>query len=528
MFADKSDRLWLLAAGLVTTASYFVVRLIRHRLKYRDLPCPPHSMFWGHLKLVGEYVKNLPQGAFMLPVIAQLQEDYNLPDIFYIDLWPLGPQFTILASPEACAIPTTENTFDQHEAVPEFYHNSGVGTGFIEASNGPLWKHLHQTLTPGLTPSVIRGSHIMIVEQAVALHHRFRNIAKSGEVTDIRHEFGHYPFSVMGQMLLNETLDAQIYEDLSAALNLRSAIHSTNNPFVKWRLNKDENRLWKRIGTAFEPKIRARFTALQQQENAPTKKNVTALLDRIMLSDIQGGRALGDDLLRLMLDNARGFMVAGSGTTTDTSSYILMLLSVFPDVLQKLREEHDQVFDKDHNKTVQMLQEQPGLIRNLVYTTAVINETLRMFNVGMTVRAAPSNMPSMEYKGRSYPIKGQFVTNVTHMMHHDPKYFDEPKLFKPERFLAAEPSWPHQAYRPFEKGLRSCIGQPLAMDEMKIMLVMVARSFDFELRDHNPTEKPKYSFTDLDTKLGKHAVQGWTFSAGPAGKVMMRVTERSF
>lgn len=69
-----------------------------------------------------------------------------------------------------------------------------------------------------------------------------------------------------------------------------------------------------------------------------------------------------------------------------------MLLSVFPDVLQKLREEHDQVFDKDHNKTVQMLWEQPGLIRSLVYTTAVINETLRMFNVGMTVRAAPSNM----------------------------------------------------------------------------------------------------------------------------------------
>lgn len=111
-------------------------------------------------------------------------------------------------------------------------------------------------------------------------------------------------------------------------------------------------------------------------------------------------------------------------------------------------------------------------------------------------------------------------------MHHDPRYFDEPKLFKPERFLA-EPSWPHHAYRPFEKGLRSCIGQPLAMDEMKIMLVMVARSFDFELRDHNPAEKPKYSFTDLDTKLGKHAIQGWAFSAGPAGKVMMKVTERS-
>lgn len=69
-----------------------------------------------------------------------------------------------------------------------------------------------------------------------------------------------------------------------------------------------------------------------------------------------------------------------------------MLLSAFPDALQNLREEHDRVFDKDHERTVQMLQEQPGLIRNLAYTTAVINETLRIFNAGMSVRTAPSNM----------------------------------------------------------------------------------------------------------------------------------------
>lgn len=133
----------------------------------------------------------------------------------------------------------------------------------------------------------------------------------------------------------------------------------------------------------------------------------------------------------------------------------------------------------------------------------------------------------MEYKGRSYPLKDQVVAISQHAMHCDSKYFDEPKLFKPDRFMSEEPSFPRNAYRPFEKGLRSCLGQPLAMDEMKIMLVMVARSFDFELRDHNPSDKPKYSFTDLDTKLGDHAIQHWAYTAGPAGKVMMKVTERS-
>lgn len=134
--------------------------------------------------------------------------------------------------------------------------------------------------------------------------------------------------------------------------------------------------------------------------------------------------------------------------------------------------------------------------------------------------------PTMEYKGRSYPLKDHLVSISQQTMHYNPKYFDEPTLFKPERFISAEPSFPRNAYRPFEKGLRSCLGQPLAMDEMKILLVMVARWFDFELREHNPSDKPKYSYTDLDTKLGDHAIQSWAFTAGPAGRVMMKVTER--
>ncbi|GFP56561.1 cytochrome P450 monooxygenase ptmJ [Trichoderma asperellum] len=469
------DKLWLLAAGSITAVAYFAVRLVHHRLKYRDLPCPPHSMLWGHLKVFGKYVKSFPQGAYIQPTITQLKIDYNLPDIFYLDLWPLGPQFMILAAPEACAIPTTENTFDQHDVVTDFF-NRGVGTGFIEATNGALWKHLHRTLAPGLTPSIVKGYYPTIVEEAVAIRRRFWGIAKSGEVADIRHELGHFPFNVMGKVLLDETLSVQIYEDICAAFDAQTAVNRTDNPFTKWRLGKDVRR---------------------------------------------------QDLMQLMLDNAKGLLLAGFGTTADTSTYILMLLSAFPEALQKLREEHDRVFDKDHDKTVQMLQEQPGLIRSLPYTTAVINETLRMFNAGLSIRVGPSTMPTMEYKGRSYPLKDQVVAISQHAMHCDSKYFDEPKLFKPDRFMSEEPSFPRNAYRPFEKGLRSCLGQPLAMDEMKIMLVMVARSFDFELRDHNPSDKPKYSFTDLDTKLGDHAIQHWAYTAGPAGKVMMKVTERS-
>lgn len=277
----------------------------------------------------------------MQSVISELKADYDLPDVFYIDLWPLGPQFVFCVSPEACAIPTTENTFDMHEEVAKFLKRS-VGASFIEGTNGPLWKHLHQTLAPGLTPSVIRGNHGSIIEQAATLRRRFSDMAKSGKVTDIRRELGYYPFQVMVKILLNETISAQIYDDVRSAIDIQGEFNATNNPFSKWRFGREGKRLWKRIETAIEPKIRARFTALQQQDVAPTKSSVTCLLDRMMLSEVQSGRPLGNNTMRIMLDkyagspfkssvhvwkfanmyigSVNGLLAAGYGTTSDAST----------------------------------------------------------------------------------------------------------------------------------------------------------------------------------------------------------------
>jgi cytochrome P450 len=108
-------------------------------------------------------------------------------------------------------------------------------------------------------------------------------------------------------------------------------------------------------------------------------------------------------------------------------------------------------------------------------------------------------------------------------MHYDPEVFDDPKEFRPERFLTPDPTFPRSAYRPFERGLRSCMGQTLAMDEMKIALLMLARWFDFELRDHNPVTEPRVGHTNLDTILGDHAFQNSRFTAGPNGDVIMKV-----
>ena len=68
------------------------------------------------------------------------------------------------------------------------------------------------------------------------------------------------------------------------------------------------------------------------------------------------------------------------------------------------------------------------------------------------------------------------------VLHRDPRYFEEPTQFRPERwsdeFTRALPRF---AYMPFGGGPRICIGNQFAMMEAVLILAAVVRRFRLEL-----------------------------------------------
>ncbi len=68
-----------------------------------------------------------------------------------------------------------------------------------------------------------------------------------------------------------------------------------------------------------------------------------------------------------------------------------MMLGLHPEVLQRLRQEHDQVFAPSLTATRKILQDNPAKTNELEYTSAVIMETLRIFPVGFSIRESPPN-----------------------------------------------------------------------------------------------------------------------------------------
>ncbi len=70
-----------------------------------------------------------------------------------------------------------------------------------------------------------------------------------------------------------------------------------------------------------------------------------------------------------------------------------------------------------------------------------------------------------------------------HAVHMNPSYWDQPKVFKPERFLT-------RANRdhliPFGIGKRICMGESLAKAELFLMVIMILQHIEFRCPASHP------------------------------------------
>lgn len=197
------------------------------------------------------------------------------------------------------------------------------------------------------------------------------------------------------------------------------------------------------------------------------------------------------------------FIFAGHDTTSSTICYAYHLLSEHPECLSRIRNEHDDVLGSVDG-TADAIKANPHIVNQLEYTLCVIKEVLRLYPAASSVRTGESGYTIRDpVTGVPLPSEGYLVWVNSYSTHRNPlgTYFEEsksiwisvglhrsvlvwsePAKFDPSRFLPENAATlPPNAWRPFEKGIRNCIGQDLAMLETKIILALTLRTFDFKV-----------------------------------------------
>ena len=182
--------------------------------------------------------------------------------------------------------------------------------------------------------------------------------------------------------------------------------------------------------------------------------------------------------------------------------------------------ELDAIYGPDRHMTAKMIREDPYSLNRMVYIHAVVKEVLRLFPPANTVRIGEPDFLIRTSDGETYPTEDCVVWVDPLVMGRDPRYFPSPEDFIPERFLPESPypEIPTGAWRPFERGPRNCIGSEFGTLELKVVMALTLRDFDFE---------PAYA-PEAPTVDGEKCYQMLFGSAKPKSGVpgrVVRITE---
>jgi cytochrome P450 len=111
----------------------------------------------------------------------------------------------------------------------------------------------------------------------------------------------------------------------------------------------------------------------------------------------------------------------------------------------------------------------------LPFARRVIQESLRLYPPAWGIGREAHG--GSELGGRAVP-KGAAVFVSPWAMHRDPRFWDAPERFDPDRFLPERSAGrPRYAWFPFGGGARRCIGDAFAMQELVMVLGALAKRF---------------------------------------------------
>jgi len=199
------------------------------------------------------------------------------------------------------------------------------------------------------------------------------------------------------------------------------------------------------IGSALDQLDETIYAELARRRVQADLAERTDILSLLMQARDEDGQTMTDEELR---DELVTLLLAGHETTATSVAWAIERLVRHPQKLARLVAEIDAGPDGGER-----------------YATAVVNETLRVRPVVPIV--ARMLMKDFELAGRLLPAGTRVMPSI-YLTNRNPRVYDAPDEFRPERFLKDSPdtfSW-----IPFGGGIRRCIGASFAQLEMKLML----------------------------------------------------------
>jgi cytochrome P450 len=324
-----------------------------------------------------------------------------------------------------------------------------LGNGLL-TSDGEEWRRQRRRIQPGFRHESIQRYARLIAEEAESLVRGLRD----GDVLDLRREMMQLTLRIVCRALFGQHFAGQsarlarairvLQEQVFLPKFLPTWLPSPGRLLKRYMIAEVDREVFPIIDRGGEPgSLLSDLLAMIDEEGAMTREQ------------------LRDEVVTLFL--------AGHETTALALTWTCYQLALHPEIDAELSAELSHT--PADLATAQLSQ--------LPLAERVLNETLRLYPPAYVIPRVCAE--PLELGG--YRLEpGAEVWMWIYFMHHDPRWFDEPERFRPERFLPeAEALRRPSAFIPFGAGSRACVGRHFAVLEAILCLAALLRRFKLHL-----------------------------------------------
>nr|AEM42992.1 cytochrome P450 [Siraitia grosvenorii] len=445
-----------------------VLILLQIRTRRRNLPpSPPSLPIIGHLHLLKRPIhRNFHKIAAEYGPIFSLR---------------FGSRLAVIVS----SLDIAEECFTKNDLIfanrPRLLISKHLGyncTTMATSPYGDHWRNLRRLAAIEIFSTARLNSSLSIRKDEIQRLLLKLHSGSSGEFTkvELKTMFSELAFNALMRIVagkryygdeVSDEEEAREFRGLMEEISLHGgASHWVDfMPILKWigggGFEKSLVRLTKRTDKFMQALI-------EERRNKKVLERKNSLLDRLLELQASEPEYYTDQIIKgLVLVLLR----AGTDTSAVTLNWAMAQLLNNPELLAKAKAELDTKIGQDRPV------DEPDL-PNLSYLQAIVSETLRLHP------AAP--MLLSHYSSADCTVAGYDIPRGTTLLvnawaiHRDPKLWDDPTSFRPERFLGAANELQSKKLIAFGLGRRSCPGDTMALRFVGLTLGLLIQCYQWK------------------------------------------------